>query len=104
MQEDLYLQGTQTFHQIFACLLIHDDLATSTFVHDEIESHRCEKVVFHIIGAKCGIHKNSPIVIELQHGLNLHRCLDPYGEWDLNPIHFMCILEIKDIIRMRTNP
>jgi hypothetical protein len=41
---------------------------------------------------------------ELEHGLKLHKCLDPYGERDLNPIHFICILEIKNIIRMNTNP
>jgi len=43
-------------------------------------------------------------VTELEHILKLHRCLDPYGERDLNPIHFTCILEIKNIIRMSTNP
>jgi hypothetical protein len=56
------------------------------------------------VGAKCGIHKNSSDVTKLEHGLKLLRCLDPYGEWDLNPIHFTCILQIKNIIRMSTNP
>jgi len=37
----------------------------------KIECHQCEYVVFHIIGAKHGIHKNNPIVIELEHGLTL---------------------------------
>jgi hypothetical protein len=61
-------------------------------------------VVFHIIGAKCGIHKNKPILIELEHGLKLCRCLDAYGEKDMDLIHLICILEIKNIIRMSTKP
>jgi hypothetical protein len=61
-------------------------------------------MVFHIVGAKCDIHRNKPVVIELQHGLKLHRCLDLYGERDMNPIHFTCILEIKNIIKMSINP
>jgi hypothetical protein len=61
-------------------------------------------MVLHIIGAKCGIHKNKPIATKLEHGLNMHRCLDPYGGKDMNPIHFTYILKIKNIIRMSTNP
>jgi len=36
----------------------------------EIEHHQCESMVFHIIGPKCGIHRNNPIVTKLEHGLN----------------------------------
>jgi hypothetical protein len=61
-------------------------------------------VVLHIVGAKHDIHRNKPIVTELEHGLKLHMCLNLYGEKDFNPIHLICILEIKDIIRMSTNP
>jgi hypothetical protein len=44
-------------------------------------------------------------VTELEDGLKLHgKHLDPYGEWDLNPIHLIYILEIKNIIMMNTNP
>jgi hypothetical protein len=49
-------------------------------------------------------HINKPIVTKLEHGVKLCRCLDPYGERDLNPIHFTYILEIKDIIKLNTNP
>ncbi len=56
------------------------------------------------VGAKCGIHKNNFVVTKLEHALKLRRCLDPYGEWDLNPIHFTCILQIKNIIKTSTNP
>jgi len=45
-----------------------------------------------------------PIVIELEHGLKLCRCLDPYGERDMNPIHLTCVLKIKNVIRMSANP
>jgi len=45
-----------------------------------------------------------PVVTELEDGLKLHEYLDPYGEWDLNPIHLTFILEIKNIIMMNTNP
>jgi hypothetical protein len=61
-------------------------------------------VVFHIIGAKHGIHRNKPIMTELEHGLKLHRGLDPYGERDMNPIHLTYILEIKNIIKMNASP
>jgi hypothetical protein len=70
----------------------------------KIKCHQCEEVVLHIIGAKHGIHKFKPIVTELEHGLKLRRCLNPYGEKDLNPFHLICSLEIKYIIRMNTNP
>ncbi len=55
-------------------------------------------MVFHIVGVKCGIHRNKLIVTELDHGLNY------YGEKDMNPIHLIYLLEIKNIIRMNTNP
>jgi hypothetical protein len=45
-----------------------------------------------------------PIVTKLEHALKLCRCLDPYGEMDMNPIYLTCILEIKIIIRMNVNP
>jgi hypothetical protein len=45
-----------------------------------------------------------PIVIELEHALHLCRCLDPYGERDMNPIYLTYILEIKNIIKMSANP
>jgi len=61
-------------------------------------------MVLHIIGAKCGIHRNKLAMTKLEHGLKLRRCLNPYGERDLNPFHLTCSLEIKDIIRMNTNP
>jgi hypothetical protein len=61
-------------------------------------------VVFHIVSAKRGIHRNKPIVIELEHGLKLSRWMYPNGEKDLNPIHLTYILEIKNIIKMSTNP
>ncbi len=47
---------------------------------------------------------NAINVTKLEHGLKLCKCLDPYGERDLNPIHFTCILEIKNIMKMNTNP
>jgi hypothetical protein len=53
---------------------------------------------FHIIGAKCGIHWNHPIVATQVHKLQLHRSLDPNCEWDINPIYFTRILEIKNIL------
>jgi hypothetical protein len=61
-------------------------------------------MVLHIVGAKGNIHTNNPIVIELEHGLKLCMCLNPYGEKDMNTIHLTCILETKNIIRMNTNP
>ncbi len=70
----------------------------------KIKCHQCESMVLHIVGAKCGIHRNKPVVIELEHGLKLHDCLDPYGERYMNPIHLTYILEIENIIRMSTNP
>jgi len=45
----------------------------------------------------------SMFMTKFEHGLKLCRCLDPYGERDLNLIHLTCILEIKNIIRMSTN-
>ncbi len=75
-----------------------------TFVWWKSNTINVKYVVLHIVGAKCDIHKNKPIVIKLEHTLKLHRCLDVYGERDLNPIHLICILEIKNIIRMNTNP
>jgi hypothetical protein len=65
--------------------------------------HQCEQLVFHFIGAKCSIHKICLVVTQLEHGLKLHRCKVTYGEWDLNPINFSCILEIE-YIRMIANP
>ncbi len=61
----------------------------------EIKRHQCEQVVFHIVGTKCGIQGNKPIVTELQHGLKLCRCLDACDQRDMNRIHLTYILEIK---------
>jgi hypothetical protein len=61
-------------------------------------------MVLHIIGAKHGIHRNKPIMTKLEHGLKLCRCLDASSERDMNPIHLTYILEIKNIIKMSTNP
>jgi len=61
----------------------------------EIEHHQYESMVFHIIGPKCGIHKNSLVMTKLERGLQLYKSLDLYGEWDLNPIHLTCILKTK---------
>jgi hypothetical protein len=53
-----------------------------------------------ISGAKCDIQQNSPIIATQKHGLQLCGCLDPYGEWDWNPINFTHILKIKHILDM----
>ncbi len=62
-----------------------------------IKTHQREQMKFHIIGAKCGIHWNCPIVATQDHKLQLHKCLDPNCEWNMNPIYFIRILEIKNI-------
>jgi hypothetical protein len=42
---------------------------------------------------------------QLEHGWKLCKCLDPYGEWDLNPINLTYILDMKYIIKtLNTNP
>jgi hypothetical protein len=74
---------------------MHDDPSNLHPCVMEIEHHQCELMVFHIIGPKCGIQKNSHVMTKLEHGLKLHKCLDPYGEWDLSPIHLTCILNKK---------
>jgi len=53
-------------------------------------------MVSHIIGVKCGIHGNNLVLTKLEYGLELCRCIDLYGERDLNPIHFTCVVKIKD--------
>jgi hypothetical protein len=53
---------------------------------------------FHIIGAECGIHWNCPIMATQDNKLQLHRSLDHICEWDINPIYFTHILEIKNIL------
>jgi hypothetical protein len=53
-----------------------------------------------ISGAKCDIQRNSSIIATRKHGLQLCGCLDPYGEWDWNPINFTDILKIKHILDM----
>jgi hypothetical protein len=30
--------------------------------------HQCEQLVFHFIGARCGIHKECHVVTQLEHG------------------------------------
>jgi hypothetical protein len=58
-----------------------------------------------VIGAKYGIHRNNPIVTQLEHGYKLYKCQDPYGEWGLNPINLTYILDRKYIIKtLNPNP
>jgi hypothetical protein len=70
----------------------------------KIKYNQCEYMVIHIIGAKCGIHGNSPIMSKLENHLELCRCPNPYGEKHLDLIHLTYILEIKNIIRVNTHP
>jgi hypothetical protein len=60
-----------------------------------IKHHQHEQLKLDIVGAKCDIQWNGLIMAEWKHGLQLHWCLDPYAEWDLNCINFIPILEIK---------
>ncbi len=55
--------------------------------------------ISHVIGAKYGIHRNNPVVTQLEHGWKLCKCLDLYGEWYLNPINLTYILDMKYIIK-----
>jgi hypothetical protein len=52
-------------------------------------------MVFHVIGVKSDIHKNSPIITKLEHNLKLCKCMDPYGEGELNPINLTYVLKIN---------
>jgi hypothetical protein len=61
----------------------------------KVERRHCEHMVPHILGVKCGIHGNNLVLTKLEYGLELCRCLDPFGEGDLNPIHFTCVVKIK---------
>jgi hypothetical protein len=90
--------------QIFTSLLAHDDLSNWHPSVMKIKYHQCEYMVVHIIGAKCRIHGNSPIMIKLENGLELCRCRNPYGERHLDLIHLTYILKVKDIIRVSTYP
>ncbi len=62
----------------------------------KVKQHHCEHMVLHIIGVEHGIHGNNIVLIKLEYGLELCRCLDLYGERDLNPIQFTCVVKIKD--------
>jgi hypothetical protein len=52
--------------------------------------------ISYIIGVKCDIRGNNLALTKLEHGFELCRCLDPYGEGDLNLIHFTFVVKIKD--------
>jgi len=69
-----------------------------------IKHHQCEQMEFHIIGSKCDIHGNNPILATQYHGLQLHRHLYPYGEGDLNASSCIHILEIKHMLGVITCP
>lgn len=47
-------------------------------------------VEMHYLEVKSKIH-----LTKLEHGLDLCRCLDIYGEVDLNPIQFTCVTKIR---------
>jgi hypothetical protein len=58
----------------------------------------------HVIGAKCGIHWNSTIVVTRKHLLTLNWCLDANAEWNLNHVDLDNFLEEENILWMLESP
>ncbi len=69
-----------------------------------VKTYQSEQTKLHVIGAKCGIHRNNTIVVTWKRLLTLNWCLDANAEWNLNPIDFDNLLEEENILWMLESP